>query len=110
MQIKTLNLSLIRTTATYRSGGRTDGNRAASTGKDAVPGQLIQSVTKRVAEANLELGKKSSSGPTAKGTWLGVEAGTSASFSPTIVIPVSAQLRLPSLLAILSLHSRSPMP
>lgn len=81
-QIKTLTLSLVRTTSLYRSGGRT--------AHGATESQLVQCTKKKVAETTLELGKKSSSGPTAKGSWIGVEAGTSASFSPTLVIPVRA--------------------
>lgn len=79
-QIKTLTLSLVRTTSIYRSGGRT--------AQGATESQLVQSTKKKVAETTLELGKKSSSGATAKGTWIGVDAGASASFSPTLVIPV----------------------
>ncbi|KWU46508.1 hypothetical protein RHOSPDRAFT_31966 [Rhodotorula sp. JG-1b] len=81
-KIKTLTLSLVRTTSIYRSGGRT--------AQGVTETQLVQSTKKKVAETTLELGKKSSSGPTAKGTWIGVEAGASASFSPTLVIPPDA--------------------
>ncbi|GAA5874307.1 hypothetical protein JCM3774_000936 [Rhodotorula dairenensis] len=81
-KIKTLTLSLVRTTSIYRSGGRT--------AQGATETHLVQSTKKKVAESTLELGKKSSSGATAKGTWVGVDAGASASFSPTLVIPPDA--------------------
>lgn len=75
-QIKTLTLSLVRTTAIFRT--------ASHSGE----GKHLQATKKKVAESTLELGKKSSSGATAKGTWIGVDAGASANFSPTLVIPV----------------------
>ncbi|GAA5977998.1 hypothetical protein JCM10908_004190 [Rhodotorula pacifica] len=81
-KIKTLTLSLVRTTSIYRSTGRTV--------QGVTETQLVQSTKKKVAESTLELGKKSSSGATAKGAWVGVEAGASASFSPTLVIPPDA--------------------
>jgi hypothetical protein len=50
------------------------------------------STKKKVAETSLEMGKKGSKGVTAKGTWVGVDAGETAEFSHFILIPVSQSL------------------
>jgi hypothetical protein len=44
---------------------------------------------KKVAESILEMGKKGSKGVTAKGMWMGVGKAEEASFSHSLVVPVS---------------------
>ncbi|GAA6024385.1 hypothetical protein JCM10207_003306 [Rhodosporidiobolus poonsookiae] len=76
-KIKTLTLALVRTTTIMR--------RSSEDG----PSQT-QSTRKKVAETTLEMGKKGTKGVTAKGSWVGVEVGESADFSPSLLIPADA--------------------
>ncbi|KPV75995.1 uncharacterized protein RHOBADRAFT_43430 [Rhodotorula graminis WP1] len=97
-KVKALTLALIRTTAVYRSASRTTSHGPRDLygfGVDAVPASSseptqTQTTRKKVAETTLELGKKGTKGVTAKGTWLGVEAGESADFAPSFLIPEDA--------------------
>ncbi|BGP30179.1 hypothetical protein JCM10296v2_001931 [Rhodotorula toruloides] len=95
-KVKALTLSLIRTTAIYRSdikpspvaspdlyGFVVDKDASSSKG-------LLQSTKKKVADMTLEVGKKGTKGVTAKGTWLGVEAGECADFAPSLLVPADA--------------------
>lgn len=101
IQVKALTLSLIRTTAIYRSD--TKPSPAASpdlygfvVDKSASPSKgLLQSTKKKVVEMTLEVGKKGSKGVTAKGTWLGVDPGERADFSPSLLVPVRHSLPCP---------------
>ncbi|GAA5928775.1 hypothetical protein JCM10213_002553 [Rhodosporidiobolus nylandii] len=76
-KIKTLTLALIRTTSIYRPGA------------DGTPSQT-QSTRKKIAEETLEMGKKGTKGVTAKGSWMGVDAGESADFSHSLLVPSDA--------------------
>ncbi|GEM11594.1 mannitol-1-phosphate dehydrogenase [Rhodotorula toruloides] len=95
-KVKALTLSLIRTTAIYRSDVKP--SPAASpdlhgyvVDKSGDPNKgLLQSTKKKVADMTLEVGKKGTKGVTAKGTWLGVEAGERAEFAPSLLVPADA--------------------
>ncbi|GAA5835446.1 hypothetical protein JCM9279_004542 [Rhodotorula babjevae] len=97
-KVKALTLALIRTTAVYRSASRTAAHGPRDPygfGVEAVPAPSseptqTQTTRKKVAETTLELGKKGTKGVTAKGSWLGVEAGESADFAPSFLIPEDA--------------------
>ncbi|KAJ8295547.1 Merlin [Rhodotorula toruloides] len=95
-KVKALTLSLIRTTAIYRSDVKPSPvaspdlygfvvDKGASSSKG-----LLQSTKKKVADMTLEVGKKGTKGVTAKGTWLGVEAGECADFAPSLLVPADA--------------------
>ncbi|BGO97804.1 hypothetical protein NBRC10513v2_001800 [Rhodotorula toruloides] len=95
-KVKALTLSLIRTTAIYRSDIKPSPvaspdlygfvvDKGASSSKG-----LLQSTKKKVADMTLEVGKKGTKGVTAKGTWLGVEAGECADFAPSLLVPADA--------------------
>ncbi|GAA5888157.1 hypothetical protein JCM6882_000303 [Rhodosporidiobolus microsporus] len=77
-KIKTLTLALIRSTTIYRPAAIEGG--ASHT----------QSTKKKIAETTLEMGKKGTKGVTAKGTWMGVDAGESADFSHSLLVPPDA--------------------
>ncbi|GAA5978811.1 hypothetical protein JCM11641_003571 [Rhodosporidiobolus odoratus] len=77
LQIKTLTLALIRTTSIHRPG------------TDGAPSQS-QTTRKKIAETTLEMGKKGTKGVTAKGSWVGVDAGESADFSHSLLVPSDA--------------------
>ncbi|KDE08057.1 hypothetical protein MVLG_01758 [Microbotryum lychnidis-dioicae p1A1 Lamole] len=81
-KIKSLTLSLLRNTVVLRPGDKP----SASSEGFAEP-FTSQSTRKKVAETTLEMGKKGSKGVTAKGNWLGVEAGETADFSHSLIIP-----------------------
>ncbi|BGP46145.1 hypothetical protein JCM10450v2_001985 [Rhodotorula kratochvilovae] len=97
-KIKALTLSLIRTTSVHRSASRASSHTSRDPygfGVEAVPAPAseptqTQTTRKKVAETTLELGKKGTKGVTAKGSWLGVEAGEAADFSPSFLIPEDA--------------------
>ncbi|GAA5901477.1 hypothetical protein JCM8208_001813 [Rhodotorula glutinis] len=97
-KVKALTLALIRTTAVYRSTSCTSSHGSRDPygfGVDAVPASSseptqTQTTRKKVAETTLELGKKGTKGVTAKGSWLGVDAGESADFAPSFLIPEDA--------------------
>ncbi|SCZ97704.1 BZ3500_MvSof-1268-A1-R1_Chr4-3g07389 [Microbotryum saponariae] len=82
-KIKSLTLSLLRNTVVLRSGAKAS---TSSEGFAELPFPS-QSTRKKVAETTLEMGKKGSKGVTAKGNWLGVEAGETADFSHSLIIP-----------------------
>ncbi|GAA5862218.1 hypothetical protein JCM8547_007774 [Rhodosporidiobolus lusitaniae] len=77
-KIKTLTLALVRTTTIYRPSA-TEGGPSHT-----------QSTRKKVAETTLEMGKKGTKGVTAKGSWMGVDAGESADFSHSLLVPSDA--------------------
>ncbi|SCV69083.1 BQ2448_2103 [Microbotryum intermedium] len=79
-KIKSLTLSLLRNTVVMRPGAKTSASE---------PPCSSQSTRKKVAESTLEMGKKGTKGVTAKGNWLGVEAGETTDFSHSLIIPVS---------------------
>lgn len=92
-QIKTLTLSLVRTTTVFRPRPWLD----AGNGHDPdAPGELdldpdacqTQTTRKKVAESTLEMGKKGNKGVTAKGSWMGVDGGETADFSHFLLVPV----------------------
>ncbi|GAA5996399.1 uncharacterized protein JCM10292_007582 [Rhodotorula paludigena] len=97
-KIKTLTLALIRTTSVYRASARPPAHAARDPygfGVQGVPAPdsdtaQTQTTRKKVAETTLELGKKGTKGVTAKGSWIGVEAGESADFSPSFLVPADA--------------------
>ncbi|GAA6057651.1 hypothetical protein JCM3770_000281 [Rhodotorula araucariae] len=97
-KIKALTLALIRTTSVHRSAARPSSHSSHDPygfGVEAVPASAseptqTQTTRKKVAETTLELGKKGTKGVTAKGSWLGVEAGEVADFSPSFLIPEDA--------------------
>lgn len=120
-QVKALTLALIRTTSVYRSASRAPSHGSRDPygfGVDAVPASSAeptqtQTTRKKVAETTLELGKKGTKGVTAKGSWLGVEAGEAADFSPSFLIPVRAFSRFLTLRALLTDRNpcrRTPSP
>lgn len=89
-KIKTLALSLIRTTTVFRAkpwlnaGSGTDHQGELDIDQDAC---ATSTTRKKVAEAVLEMGKKGAKGVTAKGSWMGVEGGESAEFSHSLLVP-----------------------
>jgi hypothetical protein len=92
-QIKSLTLSLVRTTTIFRprpyldAGSGYDGT--SPDGDIDADACHTQTTRKKVAESTLEMGKKGSKGVTAKGNWMGVEGGQSADFSHFLLVPVS---------------------
>ncbi|GAA5863885.1 hypothetical protein JCM1840_005804 [Sporobolomyces johnsonii] len=93
-KIKTLTLALIRTTTVFRPRPQLN----AGSGRDPLSGDAdldadacqTQTTRKKVTETTLEMGKKGSKGVTAKGSWMGVEAGDSADFSHSLLVPPDA--------------------
>ncbi|GAA6026974.1 hypothetical protein JCM8097_006008 [Rhodosporidiobolus ruineniae] len=77
-KIKTLTLALVRTTTIYRPSAVEGGP------------SHTQSTRKKVAETTLEMGKKATKGVTAKGSWMGVDAGESSDFSHSLLVPSDA--------------------
>jgi hypothetical protein len=93
LQVKTLSLSLIRTTVVFRPRPHlTAGNGIdpAHPREIEIDPDACQTSTtkKKVAESVLEMGKKGTKGVTAKGMWMGVAKGEDASFSHSLVVPV----------------------
>ncbi|KAK4698564.1 hypothetical protein P7C70_g7709, partial [Phenoliferia sp. Uapishka_3] len=94
-KVKTLTLTLIRTTTVFRprpwlntgEAGR-DPQYPNDPDVDADACQT-QTTRKKVAETTLEMGKKVK-GVTAKGSWMGVEGGQNADFSHSLQIPPDA--------------------
>ncbi|KAM0792187.1 hypothetical protein ACM66B_004884 [Microbotryomycetes sp. NB124-2] len=91
-KIKTLTLSLIRSTTILRPrpylGTQVVPAALASDPEyDNQGGVPTQTTKKKVAESSLEMGKKASKGVTAKGSWLGVESGETADFSHFFLVP-----------------------
>lgn len=93
-KIKTLTLSLIRTTTVFRprpwlhAGSGHDPMIAGDA--DVDPDACQTSTTrKKMAESTLEMGKKGNKGVTAKGNWMGVDGGENADFSHFLLVPVS---------------------
>lgn len=92
-QIKTLTLALVRTTTVFRPRPHLN----AGSGRDPVSGDTdfdadacqTQTTRKKICETTLEMGKKGSKGVTAKGSWMGVEAGEASDFSHSLQVPVS---------------------
>ncbi|KAM0754096.1 hypothetical protein T439DRAFT_378184 [Meredithblackwellia eburnea MCA 4105] len=85
-KIKTLTLTLLRNTTIFRPRSST-GLNESSNDTQAVQ---TQTTRKKVAETTLEMGKKVNKGVTAKGSWMGVEAGESADFSHSLEVPTDA--------------------
>lgn len=84
-----MTLSLVRTTTLFRPR---EGVAIVHSGIEAAPYQST-STKKKVAETSLEMGKKGTKGVTAKGNWVGVEAGETADFAHVLLIPVRAESR-----------------
>lgn len=100
LQIKSLTISLIRTTIVFRprpyltAGSGIDANdpEHADIDPDACK---TQTTKKQVAETSLDMGKKATKGSvTAKGMWLGVDAGEEVDFCHFLMIPVRTWLLL----------------
>lgn len=95
-QIKTLTLSLVRTTTVFRPRPYLDAGHGVDAkhedGDIDADACHTQTTRKKVAESTLEMGKKGSKGVTAKGSWMGVEGGESADFSHFLLVPVSSPL------------------
>ncbi|GAA5900317.1 uncharacterized protein JCM6883_002807 [Sporobolomyces salmoneus] len=93
-KIKTLTLALVRTTTVFRPRAHLN----AGTGRDPVSGEAdldgdacqTQTTRKKICETTLEMGKKGSKGVTAKGSWMGVEAGEASDFSHSLQVPPDA--------------------
>lgn len=89
-KIKTLALALVRTTTVFRArpwlhaGSGTDAAGELEVDPDAC---ATSTTRKKVAEAVLEMGRKGAKGVTAKGSWMGVEAGERAGFSHSLLVP-----------------------
>lgn len=94
-QIKTLTLSLIRTTTIFRPKPHlTAGNGFDD--KDPVYADIdqdacsTQTTKKKIAETSLDMGKKNAKGSvTAKGMWMGVDANQETEFCHFLELPVS---------------------
>ncbi|KAK9894367.1 hypothetical protein P389DRAFT_95525 [Cystobasidium minutum MCA 4210] len=95
-KIKTLTLSLIRTTTIFRpkpyltAGNGFDENDPvyADVDQDACS---TQTTKKKIAETSLEMGKKSAKGTvTAKGMWLGVDTNEETEFCHFLELPSDA--------------------
>ncbi|GAA5978406.1 hypothetical protein JCM5350_001154 [Sporobolomyces pararoseus] len=93
-KIKTLTLALVRTTTVFRPRPHLN----AGTGRDPANGDAdldadacqTQTTRKKICETTLEMGKKGSKGVTAKGSWMGVEAGEASDFSHSLQVPPDA--------------------
>ncbi|KAK4053701.1 hypothetical protein OIV83_001357 [Microbotryomycetes sp. JL201] len=83
-QIKSLTLTLIRSTTILRPRPYLETQVAPAVQDETVP---TQTTRKKVAESALEMGKKASKGVTAKGSWLGVEPGEAADYSHFLLVP-----------------------
>ncbi|GAA5931298.1 uncharacterized protein JCM15063_001429 [Sporobolomyces koalae] len=90
-KIKTLTLALVRTTTIFRprSHSSAESAREANAETDGESCQT-QSTRKKICETTLEMGKKGSKGVTAKGSWMGVEAGEASDFSHSLQVPPDA--------------------
>ncbi|KZT44465.1 hypothetical protein SISSUDRAFT_20371 [Sistotremastrum suecicum HHB10207 ss-3] len=90
--VKSLTLILLRTITIYRPKATLD---RSTCGIDQTYGDSdacqTSSNTKRIAQSLLEMGKRRIAGHvTAKGWWLGVEAGREANFNHSILVPPDA--------------------
>lgn len=94
-QIKTLTLSLVRTTTIFRPKPHlTAGNGFDE--KDPVYADVdpdacsTQTTKKKIAETSLDMGKKNAKGTvTAKGMWMGVDTDQETEFCHFLELPVS---------------------
>ncbi|GAA6064551.1 hypothetical protein JCM10212_005778 [Sporobolomyces blumeae] len=93
-KIKTLTLALVRTTTVFRPKPHLNAGsgREASRGETDLDADACQTQTtkKKITETTLEMGKKGSKGVTAKGSWMGVEAGEASDFSHSLLVPSDA--------------------
>lgn len=85
LQVKTLTLTLVRTTTIIRPRPYQSDSAEVDHELDA---SQTQTTKKKMAEAALEMGKKGNSGVTAKGSWMGVDKDEAAEFSHSLLIPV----------------------
>lgn len=93
--MKTLTITLVRTTTVFRprpyltAGNGVDENDPEHADIDA-DACKTQTTRKQVAQTSLDMGKKGAKGSvTAKGMWLGVDAGGEVEFCHFLQVPVS---------------------